>query len=174
MVYDKEGDMAGEMAGEMESTVGQENLVFNDDEEGDNIPLKDTFKDLKVDQVETSLGDHEGGSVIDLPELPSRRRHSSRRKKPGAAPSSGAVEHPEDGIEMADLERNDVSRRSLRQTLRSRRSVKRATGAGAAAPFELASIEDRKTMRRQELTRDMYGSTVGPLFNGPLFSGTSI
>eukprot|EP00116_Pleurobrachia_bachei_P013918 sb/3474180/ len=135
MVYDKEGDMAGEMAGEMESTVGQENLVFNDDEEGDNIPLKDTFKDLKVDQVETSLGDHEGGSVIDLPE------------------SSGAVEHPEDGIEMADLERNDVSRRSLRQTLRSRRSVKRATGAGAAAPFELASIEDRKTMRRQELTR---------------------
>eukprot|EP00116_Pleurobrachia_bachei_P013113 sb/3473375/ len=129
----KQGDY---MEGDMESTaVGQENLVFTDEENNDEkVPVIDIFKDLKVDQVETLLGDHEG-AVIDLPE------------------STGAVEHPEDGIEMADLERNDVSRRSLRQTLRSRRSVKRATGAGAAAPFELASIEDRKTMRRQELTR---------------------
>lgn len=114
-------------------------------------PVPDEGRDLEVDIVEpiTSVEGPE------LDGLPSRTRHSSKKRRETKQEETGDQPGPsQDGdVEMrpvssGSLKRTTSSRRSVRGTLkaRSRRSVKRGPG-------ESLNIMDRRTLRREELNQ---------------------
>ncbi|KAL5247708.1 hypothetical protein ACHWQZ_G019553 [Mnemiopsis leidyi] len=115
-------------------------------------PEPDEGRDLEVDILEpiTSVEEPEYNG------LPSRTRHSSRRRRETRQEVRDTEEQPgpsqEGDVEMRPItgtfSRSRSSRRSLRDTLRahSRRSVKRGPG-------ESLNIMERRTLRREELNQ---------------------